>query len=41
MIFVQASRLNGANVTETNCDTSLYPSKFKHRCIGFILTYMK
>ena len=37
MVFVQASRLNGQNIVETNCDMSLLSSKFKHRSIGLFL----
>ena len=29
------------NIVETNCDMSIYPSKFKRRSIGFILIYME
>ena len=41
MNFVQASQLNGAKIAETNCDMSLYPSKFKHGSTDFILTNME
>ena len=41
MILCKVHGLTARNIVETNCVMSLYPSKFKHRYIGFILTNME